>query len=163
MRTEFCPTVRPLAPKQAEKLPSAAGERIWNWPKVSGESVMQPEREALPLGAIAKVPTAEPEPDTTWLRTPPLTVPVIVRPFWVRLTLEPLAEVVTAKPVRVWAEAVVPIRLKLPLLLRLPVTEVEDELLKPGLKPGTLKDAVKFCAVATPAETLKVKLALGRL
>jgi len=162
MRTVFCATVSP-APKQAEKLPSAAVERIWNWPKVSGERVTQPERETLPLAATVRVALAEPEPKTTCPRTPPLTVPEMVRPFWVRLTFEPLARLVTARPLRVCAELLVPVRLKVPLLLRLPLRVVAEALLKPGLNPGMFREAVKLFAVATPAETLKVKLALERL
>ena len=124
---------------------------------------MQPEREVLPFDATVKVPVAEPEAETTWLRTPPLTVPVMVSPFWVRLTVDPLARLVTAKPLSVWAELVVLVRLKLPLLLRLPLRALVEELLKPGLNPGMLNEALKFCALATPAATLNVKLALGRL
>ena len=49
------------------------------------------------------------------------------------------------------------------MLLRLPLREPEEALLKPGLNPGMLNEALKLFAVATPAETLKVKLALERL
>ena len=77
--------------------------------------------------------------------------------------VEPLARLVTANPLSVWAELVVPVRLKLPLLLRLPVSELAELLLNPGLNPGRLSVALKFCAEATPPATMKVKLALGRL
>ena len=161
--TECCATAKPGPPKQVVKLPSAAVDRIWNWPKVIGERVTQPEREALPLGATVSVPTADPEADATWLRTPPLIVPVIVSPFWVKLRVEPSARLVTAKPLSVCAELDLLVRLKVTSLLRLPLTELAEVELKPGLNPGILNEALKFCAVATPAATWKVKLALGRL
>src|SRR5690348_3575360 len=121
MRTLFWATVSP-APKQAEKLPSAAVERIWNWPKVSGDKVTQPERETLPLVATAKVALADAEPEASWLKTPPLTVPVMVRPFCVNVTVAPRAMLATARPLRFSVSAVVPVRLKVPSLLNVPLS-----------------------------------------
>ena len=77
--------------------------------------------------------------------------------------VEPSARLVTAKPLSVCAELDVLVRLKVPSLLRLPLREFAELVLKPGLKPGMVMEALKFWAFAIPAATWKVKLALGRL
>ena len=77
--------------------------------------------------------------------------------------VEPSARLVTAKPLSVCAELDVLVRLKVPSLLRLPLREFAELVLKPGLNPGMVREALKFWAFAAPAATWKVKLALGRL